>query len=713
MASTPYTTGYEHWRDELLLLDALIQFRLDCRIELERDNPFDPMRGLLVTEEEVARLLNETAGDEALSDSLGVRQRIIQERRSEIDARLAANLAEHRPLPLLELAGRFGLLAFERQCVMLALAPELNRKYEKLFGYLQDDVTCKHPTADLALKLFGGNEAGQYAERGTFEEDGPLMKWIMEEGERAAGVLSKPLRLDSRIVSYLLGTSEFDHRLTPHAKPLPTPRQSEWPLLEVEELQERLLHFVRMNEARRPAGPMLIHLWGGDGAGKTTHAALVAASLGKPAYKLRLQPESKWTAETNQLLHRFFREARLAGAVVALEPAEPGGEEDAGCEKLLAWTSVYPSPVFWLTLSPRGPGALPAEEGTPVLQAELAVPDIMLRQRLWMNAGELNEREAEALAAKYRFTPGLIRRAAEHAAQKARLDGVEAAAGHYEQGARAQAHHRMGDKARRLNPRYQWSDLVLPEEQLDMLRQASAMMRYRGEVFGKWGFERKLSYGKGVSMLFAGPPGTGKTMAAEVMASELNMEAYKIDLSQIVSKYIGETEKNLRVIFDEAQRSHAILFFDEADAIFGKRSEVKDAHDKYANVETAYLLQQMEEYDGISILATNFQQNIDDAFMRRLSLVIKFPFPDAEHRARLWSSMVPSATPLSKDVDFELLGRKIEVAGGSIKNIVVTAAFMAASAGNPLGMRELVAAARQELRKTGKILLPGEWEGFF
>ncbi|MFC4101937.1 ATP-binding protein [Paenibacillus xanthanilyticus] len=710
-ALTPYINGYEHWRDELMLLDALIQFRLDCRIELERDNPFDPMRGLLVTEEEVARLLNESADDMELSASLADRQRSIQQRRSEIDARLAANLSEHRPLPLLALAGRFGLLAFERQCVLLALAPELNRKYEKLFGYLQDDVTCKHPTVDLALKLFGGNEAGQYAARVAFEEERPLMKWIMEEGERSAGILSKPLRLDSRIVSYLLGTSEFDPRLSPYAKPLTVP--IEWPLLEVEELQAKLLHFVRMNEAGRPAGPMLIHLWGGDGAGKKTHAALLAAKLGKPAFRLRLQPASKWTAETNQLLHRFFREARLAGAVIALEPESPGSEEDAGCEKLLAWTRDYPYPVFWLTLSPRGADALPAEEGTAVLQAELAVPDLMLRQRLWMNAEGLNEQDAEALAAKYRFTPGLIRRSVERAAQTARLDSVEAAAGHYEQGARAQAHHRMGDKARRLNPRYRWSDLVLPEEQLDMLRQASAMMRFRGEVFGKWGFERKLSYGKGVSMLFAGPPGTGKTMAAEVMASELNMEAYKIDLSQIVSKYIGETEKNLRVIFDEAQRSHAILFFDEADAIFGKRSEVKDAHDKYANVETAYLLQQMEEYDGISILATNFQQNMDDAFMRRLSLVIKFPFPDAEHRARLWSSMVPTSTPLSNDVDFELLGRKIEVAGGSIKNIVVTAAFMAASAGNPLGMRELVAAARQELKKTGKILLPGEWEGFF
>ncbi|MFB9329098.1 AAA family ATPase [Paenibacillus aurantiacus] len=711
MASIPYENGYEHWRDELLLLDAIIQFRLDCRVQLEHDNPYDPMRGLLVTEEEVARLLSDRGGDEAMSAPLAARQRAILDMRTAIDARLAANLSENRPLPLLELASRFGLLAFERQCVMLALAPELNRKYEKLFGYLQDDVTCKHPTADLALKLFGGSEAGQYALRATFEDDAPLMKWVMEEGERPVSGLAKPLRLDARIVAYLLGASDFDSRLAPFARPLA--HADERSLVEVKALHGKLLNFVRMNENKRQGGPMLIHLWGGEGAGKKTHASLLAGSLGKRALSLRLPPESKWSAETDRLLHRFFREGRLSDAIVVLEPEEPAGEEVGSYRRLLTWTRDYRNPVIWATVSSQAMSGLPTGDEMPLLQVEVPGPDILQRQRLWMHMTSLNEQHAETIAAKYRFTPGQIRRAAEHASQLARLEDGETEVHHYEQGARAQAHHRMGDKARRLKPRYKWSDLVLPEEQLDMLRQASAMMRFRGEVFGKWGFEQKLSYGKGVSMLFAGPPGTGKTMAAEAMASELGMEAYKIDLSQVISKYIGETEKNLRGIFDEAQRSHAILFFDEADAIFGKRSEVKDAHDKYANVETAYLLQQMEEYDGISILATNFQQNMDDAFMRRLSLVVKFPFPDADHRAQLWKAMIPAATPMSNDVDFDLLGRKIEVAGGSIKNIVVTAAFMAASAGNPLGMRELVAAARQELRKTGKILLPSEWDGLF
>ena len=203
----------------------------------------------------------------------------------------------------------------------------------------------------------------------------------------------------------------------------------------------------------------------------------------------------------------------------------------------------------------------------------------------------------------------------------------------------------MENKATHIKPKRLWDEVILPPEQKELLRNACNQVKFRHVVYGEWGFEKKLSYGKGVSILFAGPPGTGKTMSAEVVAKELMLEIYKIDLSQVISKYIGETEKNLHEIFHEAQFSNAILFFDEADALFGKRSEVKDSHDKYANIETAYLLQKIEEYAGITILATNFSQNIDDAFMRRLNYVIKFPFPDAEYREKIWRSMFPAEAP--------------------------------------------------------------------
>jgi SpoVK/Ycf46/Vps4 family AAA+-type ATPase len=234
------------------------------------------------------------------------------------------------------------------------------------------------------------------------------------------------------------------------------------------------------------------------------------------------------------------------------------------------------------------------------------------------------------------------------------------------------------------------------------LREICAQAEYRNVVYGEWGFDRKLSLGKGLNMLFVGPPGTGKTMAAEVIAHELQLDLYRIDLSQVVSKYIGESEKNLDRIFTAAENSNSILFFDEADALFGKRSEVRDSHDRYANIEISYLLQKMEEYQGISVLATNLRQNLDDAFMRRVQAVVEFPFPDAEYRQRIWNSVFPQEAPLHDDVDFKLLAHEVQLAGGNIKNMALAAAFYAAGDGGSIRMEHLIQAARREHQKIGR-----------
>jgi SpoVK/Ycf46/Vps4 family AAA+-type ATPase len=222
-------------------------------------------------------------------------------------------------------------------------------------------------------------------------------------------------------------------------------------------------------------------------------------------------------------------------------------------------------------------------------------------------------------------------------------------------------------------------------------------------VYSDWGFEKKLSLGKGLNVLFSGPSGTGKTMAAEIVAHELQLDLYKIDLSTIVSKYIGETEKNLNRIFKEGQASNAILFFDEADAIFGKRSEVKDAHDRYANIEIAYLLQKMEEYDGMVVLATNFRKNIDDAFSRRMHFTLDFPVPDELDRKRIWLNIFPGNAPLDKDIDFDFLARQFQITGGNIKNIALGAAFLAAQNGNLINMKNIIRATKREYQKMGKL----------
>ncbi len=243
---------------------------------------------------------------------------------------------------------------------------------------------------------------------------------------------------------------------------------------------------------------------------------------------------------------------------------------------------------------------------------------------------------------------------------------------------------------------------MLPPDQMAHLREICAQAEYRNVVYGDWGFDRKLSLGKGLNMLFVGPPGTGKTMAAEVIAHGLHLDLYRIDLSQVVSKYIGESEKNLDKIFTAAEYSNSILFFDEADALFGKRSEVRDSHDRYANIEISYLLQKMEEYQGISILATNLRQNLDDAFMRRVQAVVEFPFPDEDYRCRIWNSMFPPEAPIAADVDFKLLAHEVQLAGGNIKNMALAAAFYAAGDNRAISMEHLIQAAHREHQKIGR-----------
>jgi SpoVK/Ycf46/Vps4 family AAA+-type ATPase len=280
-------------------------------------------------------------------------------------------------------------------------------------------------------------------------------------------------------------------------------------------------------------------------------------------------------------------------------------------------------------------------------------------------------------------------------------------------GCKIQSNQKLGSLSLKTNPRYSWEDLVLPKDTLEHLKEVSGFIKYKGKVHFDWGFEKKLSLGKGLNVLFSGPSGTGKTMAAEVLANEAKLDLYKIDLSIVVSKYIGETEKNLKTIFEEAETSNCILFFDEADALFGKRSEVKDAHDRYANIETGYLLQKMEEYEGIVILATNLSKNIDGAFLRRMRYVIDFPFPAKEQRKQIWKGIFPYEAPIAMEVDYEFVSEKLNLSGGNIKNIALTAAFYAAEDSCEIGMCQIMRAARREYTKMGKPFLKEDFEPYY
>jgi len=352
------------------------------------------------------------------------------------------------------------------------------------------------------------------------------------------------------------------------------------------------------------------------------------------------------------------------------------------------------------------------------VRVELRRPTSSERARLWsaaLNGSHTVDADVDltGLATKFKFTGGQILDAAATAENLTRFRDAETARvtmRDLSDACRLHSNQKLATLARKVTPKYGWQDIVLPADRLDQLREICNHVKYRDRVYGDWGFDRKLSLGKGLSVLFAGPSGTGKTMAAEIIAGELGLDLYKIDLSTVVSKYIGETEKNLSRIFTEAETSNSILFFDEADALFGKRSEVKDSHDRYANIEIGYLLQRMEEYEGVVILATNFRKNMDEAFVRRLHFTVEFPFPNEEDRRRIWQGVWPSDAPRDTGLDLEFLARRFQITGGNIRNIALAGAFLAANENGVVGMPHLLRATQREYQKMGKVVSESEFE---
>jgi hypothetical protein len=408
------------------------------------------------------------------------------------------------------------------------------------------------------------------------------------------------------------------------------------------------------------------------------------------------------------------REAILQGAAMLIVPAEAlEGGSPAPQEPTLSWHAElcdHPYPVFWLT---HGRTAQPDDEPHEGHIATIAVSRPSYGQRLALWRGALGGCTLEegaslpALAGRYRLSSQQIRAGARAAADMAwQRDAARPVITMHDlyAAARAQTGRDLDGFARRIVSRHGWEDLVLPADRLAQLHELCDQFKYRHVVYDEWGFGRQAALGRGLSALFSGPSGTGKTMAAEVIAGELELDLFKIDLSGVVSKYVGETEKNLSRIFDAARDSNAILFFDEADALFGKRTETRDAHDRYANIEVSYLLQKIEEYDGVAILTTNLRQNLDDAFLRRLQFSVEFPFPDEQARLRIWRQTIPAGAPLAPDVELEALAVRFKFSGGSIRNVLLTAAFLAAREGGIITMGHLLWAARREFQKLGKLV---------
>lgn len=454
-------------------------------------------------------------------------------------------------------------------------------------------------------------------------------------------------------------------------------------------------------------------LLGKDGMGKKTIAKRSSNLMGKGIVIIDLNLYAVLNNQTfYELIYSPMRSALLTNSTLCLDHFEVFKDMTAQkyeyLDFLLENLPKFSREIFILS----NDNSVKMKEKKRLSAINITLEDLSIKESyvMWKSyldkSKEVTNVSAREMANKFRFTPGQIESTIKGAKSLWYKNGRKPLKGKdLCKCAYAQSISKLSDKAILIRPAYRWDDLILAESEKEMILSACDQIKYRHIVYDEWGMDSRIVYGKGLSMLFAGPPGTGKTMAAQVVANELGLELYKADLSQVVSKYIGETEKNLSDLFSEAKKSNVILFFDETDAILGKRTEVKDSHDKNANIETSYLLQQMEEYDGITIMTTNYLENIDQAFFRRISYVVHFAFPNAAARERIWRNIFPKKMPVNPDIDFKYLSENFEISGGSIKNIAINAAFMAARNSDNIKMEYVLKSITYELKKQGNTLI--------
>ena len=523
---------------------------------------------------------------------------------------------------------------------------------------------------------------------------------------------SRTLAIDDRIVNYLLDIDEIDTSLQLYTK-YRTPQATLAELLLPAEFKQRLRQLTQSKKVS------IFYFQGAYGIGKQATAEALCHELDIGLLIVDGEQLLGSAIEEFKIATRLIcRETRLQGAALYWKGFSSLLEEDKQVW-LRSFINETEEQQPLLTFLAGNIVWEPADalKEVPFLRVEFPYPTTADRVQMWKrnlngDRPDNSETELKELASKFRFSGGQIEDAAATARNLAQWQEPEEEHLTMTQlyaACRLQSNRKLGKLAKKIEPHYQWSDIILPSDQLQILQEICNTVKYRALIYEEWGFDRKLAMGKGVNVFFAGLPGTGKTMGADIIAGQLELELYKIDLSSVVSKYIGETEKNLSRIFDEAQTSNAILFFDEADCLFGKRSEVRDSHDRYANIEVSYLLQRMEEYQGIVILATNLRGNLDDAFIRRMHFSVEFPFPNQKDRRRIWEKIWPEDTPCSPDLNLDLMAERFEIAGGNIRNIALAAAFLAANDGGAIDMNHLFWATRREYQKMGRVAANGEF----
>lgn len=600
------------------------------------------------------------------------------------------------PVPTLAaLQQRLGLSTFERNVLLLCVAAALDTRIGALCAQALDEPSRSSPSFALAMVLFD-DPAWE-----ALSPDRPLRYWHLVDvhASGATPLTMSALRADDRIVDYIKGLNRLDERIAPALLPIATDDLQPLPPSQ-QSAVDSLLAFVHRSDDAALA-PTL-QLTGIDSASKQLVAGHVAASLGLRLERIGLSALPAQTVDLDAWCRIWRRESLLMPLALYIDAHDvaPGESTEASAAVL---GRVLDRLQALALVATRDAHALGAGGREGLLVTSIDRPTATEQTQAWLDLlglpGDERDTLASRLASQFNFNLPQIASMARSAGLASRNDPGEVATALWT-ACRQCAHSKMDLLSQRIQPKVDWDDIVLPADSLSLLHQIVAQVALRRRVYGDWGFERKMSRGLGLSALFHGESGTGKTMAAEVISNALELDLYRIDLSAVISKYIGETEKNLQRIFDAAEDGGGILFFDEADALFGKRSEVRDSHDRYANIETNYLLQRIEAFRGLAILATNLKGSLDAAFMRRLRFVVPFTYPGPRERALMWQRAFPADTPTER-LDAVQLAR-LDCTGGSIHSIALNAAFLAAHRGSSVTMDLVYQAARSELLKLGR-----------
>jgi SpoVK/Ycf46/Vps4 family AAA+-type ATPase len=681
-AGPSHEASLAHLLGRVEVVTARVRAATEWRRAIDPD-PLDRFKGLHVSAAHVDQLLAPQTPLPPDPAAAGALERVER----------AADEAERRgcDLRLRRLARTFGLDALDVELVLIALAPDLDEKFERLYGYLHDDVSRRRASVGLWLELCGLEPAAGVAWTRVAPNGRLCAARLVAVEDPERPFLTRSLRVPDRVASFLLGNDGPDAQVAAIAY------ECEGVAAPGVEALERWL--------RGPAA--LAYLRERPGASAAALAVAAAAAAGRRALTIdmrRIRAED----DPSLLAALVAREAMLARSVVVAGPLD--ALLPRGAPAVQAFSEAPAATILWGTgnWDPAWSRAVPflAEAQAPAAE----------RGRLWaasLDGAVDGGLDAAAATTQFRLSPEQIKRASLAARLQAEAAGRRLEMEDLRAGARAQNAAGLERLARRIEPAVGFDDLVLTADVLEQLRELTVRARQRERVLGEWRMAGAASRRRGLTALFAGASGTGKTMAAEVVAGEMGLDLYVVDLASVVDKYVGETEKNLDRIFVEAESVNGVLLFDEADALFGKRSEVADAHDRYANVEIAYLLQRMEMFEGIAILATNLRSNLDEAFARRLDTLIDFPEPEESDRLRLWDRCLGAAAPRAGDIDLAFLARAFKLSGGNIRNIAVAAGYYAAEAQRPITMRDLVRATQREYRKLGHMVVESEFGEYY